>query len=110
MKLLIDHNLSPKLVQLLGDDFPGTLHLTTLGMDTQGDLDIWDYARDHGFAILTKDKDFYQRSTLLGHPPKVVHITIGNCPVGDAASAILNRVGHVKNFLKNSTRSYLILQ
>ena len=30
-----------------------------------------------------KDKDFYQRSAIVGQPPKVIHLTLGNCSVAD---------------------------
>lgn len=43
------------------------------------DEDVWDYARDNGFIIISKDSDFQQRSLLYGHPPKVVWLRMGNC-------------------------------
>jgi predicted nuclease of predicted toxin-antitoxin system len=41
MKLLFDHNLSPRLVDRLVDLFPGLTHLYTLGMDRQEDREVW---------------------------------------------------------------------
>ena len=38
----------------------------------------WDYARQHGFTLVTKDVDYYDRSGLLGHPPKVIWLRCGN--------------------------------
>ena len=32
-----------------------------------------------GYTIVTKDADFRQRSFLLGPPPKVIWIGLGNC-------------------------------
>jgi len=43
------------------------------------DRDIWLYAKENGFAIISKDDDFEQRSVLLGHPPKVIWLRLGNC-------------------------------
>lgn len=40
---------------------------------------VWDYAKVQGFAIVSKDSDFAERSFLYGSPPKVVWIRLGNC-------------------------------
>lgn len=109
MKLLLDHNLSPKLVRLLADEFTDTAHVFILGMASDSDIDIWDYARENDYAIVSKDKDFYQRSALLGQPPKVIHLTMGNCPMGDIATTLLNNSGQVKDFLRHKSKAYLIL-
>jgi len=58
MKLLFDHNLSPKLVDRLADLFPESTHLYTLGMDQAGDRDVWNYAQSNGFTIVTRDSDY----------------------------------------------------
>jgi len=107
--LLLDHNLSPRLAGMLGDEFGRIVHVDNLGMADDSDTDIWAYAKENGYAIVTKDKDFYQRSTLFGHPPKVIHLTMGNCSVADTAAALLDRSGHVKDFLKHSSKAYLVL-
>ena len=68
---LIDENL-PK------DVWAGisTIHVTDLG-DRKTDTDIWNYAKDKGHVIVTKDADFYDRILLEGKPPKVVWIREG---------------------------------
>lgn len=79
MKLLLDQNLSRRILPAIAEEFPDSAHVVHLGMDQDDDLDIWNYAHDHGFVIVSKDKDFLHRSVLKGHPPKIIHITIGNC-------------------------------
>jgi len=79
MKLLFDENLSPKLPWLLATLFPGSAHVRECGLLGQPDEDVWEYARGNGFAIVSKDSDFHQRSLLYGHPPKLVWLRIGNC-------------------------------
>ncbi len=107
--LLLDHNLSPKLIGRLEDEFGRVVHVDGLGMADDSDTAIWEYAKANGYTIVTKDKDFYQRSTIFGHPPKVIHLTLGNCSVADIVSAILNQSGHVKDFLKHPSKAYLVL-
>ena len=70
MKFLIDHNLSPKLVKHLAGTFPGCVHTENLGFGRTSDQDLWRYARENGFSILTKDTDYEQLSMLRGAPPK----------------------------------------
>ena len=74
MKLLFDHNLSPRLVNRLGDLYPNSNHLFNLGLDTVEDFIIWQYARDNEFIIVTKDSDFSELSLVGGFPPKVINL------------------------------------
>jgi len=75
LKLLFDANLSPKLVARLADLFPDLTHVFAAGLGQfTPDLAIWDYARDHGFTIVTADADFVQLVEQRGSPPKVVRI------------------------------------
>jgi predicted nuclease of predicted toxin-antitoxin system len=55
VKLLLDHNLSPKLVSRLADLHPGSTHLFLQGMDREADAAVWEYARTNGYVIVTKD-------------------------------------------------------
>lgn len=78
MKLLFDENLPPKLPGLLATLFPDSLHVRDCGLLGRTDEDVWEYARDNGFTIIS-NSDFQQRGLLYGHPPKIVWLRIGNC-------------------------------
>ena len=54
MKLLFDQNLSRFLVERVGDEFKGSLHVIQLGLDQATDREIWDWAGEHGFTIVSK--------------------------------------------------------
>lgn len=86
--LLFDHNLSPRLVGRLRSHFPGSAHVQGRGLERAGDAEVWAYARDNGFVIVTKDSDFNDLSLALGAPPKVVWLRIGNCTLGDVERAL----------------------
>lgn len=45
MKLLFDHNLSPRLIPQLADLHPQSQHVFLIGMDQDDDQQIWDYAK-----------------------------------------------------------------
>jgi predicted nuclease of predicted toxin-antitoxin system len=78
MKLLLDENLSRRIVPFLQADFPGTSQVALEGLERASDLDVWQYAKDHDFVIVSKDSDFYELSLLHGSPPKVVWLQVGN--------------------------------
>ena len=79
MKLLFDQNLSPRLVALLVDVFPESLHVRHAGLERAGDESVWHFAHDRGFAIVTRDSDFQERSQIAGTAPRIVWIRRGNC-------------------------------
>jgi len=83
VKLLFDQNLSPRLVVRLADVFPDSQHVFQLGLDRASDEDIWIYARDHEFTIVSKDADFTELSMLRGFPPKVLWLCLGNCTTAE---------------------------
>ena len=79
MKLLLDQNLSRKLVPHLDERYPGTSHVLLLGMSRSDDSDIWYYARLKGFTLVTKNTDMVDLCVLRGAPPRVIWLRIGNC-------------------------------
>jgi predicted nuclease of predicted toxin-antitoxin system len=90
MKLLFDQNLSFKLCQAIADLFPGSDHVRLLGLSEAGDHDVWDYAKAHGFTIVSQDADFAEMAALLGSPPKVIWLRTGNQST-EVVSVVLRR-------------------
>jgi predicted nuclease of predicted toxin-antitoxin system len=88
VKHLFDQNLSPRMVERLSDPFPGSEHVYRVGLDRASDTVLWDYARQNGFALVTQDADFSERSYALGHPPKVIWIRLGNCSTAQIESIL----------------------
>lgn len=77
--LLFDHNLSPKLLYRLASLYPGSSHVSLVGLDTADDRTVWEYARRHDYIIVTKDADYSELLLLYGFPPKIIWIRRGNC-------------------------------
>ena len=78
MKLLLDENLSRSMVPMLDLHYPGSSQIALLGLGQASDSEIWAYAAQHDFVIVTKDSDFIDLSTLYGHPPKMILLKTGN--------------------------------
>lgn len=108
MKLLFDENLSHRLPRLVATLFPSSQHVRELGLKGQTDEKIWQYAIMNQFAIISKDKDFYQRALLYGSPPKFIWLCLGNCTRDDLLNLIRR---HEKDILafETSAESVLIL-
>ncbi|HEX7154880.1 MAG TPA: DUF5615 family PIN-like protein [Thermoanaerobaculia bacterium] len=79
MKLLLDHNLSHKLVGRLADVYPDSTQTRLLNFGRAGDSELWFYARTHGYIFVTKDRDVAELAVLRGAPPKIVWLRMGNC-------------------------------
>ena len=109
MKLLFDQNLSYQLVRRLADAYPGSAHVRLLGLAQTDDSEIWKFAAREGFTVVSKDSDFQQLAMLLGPPPKVIWIRLGNCQV-DAVEALFRQgFSAVAEFLADSDLAVLAL-
>ena len=109
MKLLFDQNLSHRLVTLLATEFSGSQHVRNVGMATATDSVVWEYAAKQGFVIVSKDTDFQQRAVLLGYPPKVVWIRLGNCSTTEVVDLLRTRQADLQAFEADPTASFLAL-
>lgn len=78
MKLLLDENLSRRLVPVLQEFYPGSSQVALLGLEQASDLEIWEFAKKNEYVLVTKDDDFRGLATLRGYPPKVILLTLGN--------------------------------
>lgn len=58
MKLLFDQNLSPRLPQVLADLYPESSHVSFHALDQASDYAVWEFARQEGFTLVSKDTDF----------------------------------------------------
>ena len=98
MKLLLDENLSRRLVPYLQADFPGSSHVARLSLEQTSDNSIWEYAKTNGYVIVTRDADFEEISSLRGHPPQIIWLKIGNL----SKAAVLNLVKNNRQWIEKA--------
>ena len=110
MKLLFDQNLSDQLVLLLADLFPNSTHVKTIRLDTATDAELWDYARENDYFIVSKDTDFRNRSVIYGFPPKVIWIRIGNCSTSAVEENLRKHLADIKEFAKDANVGLFVLR
>lgn len=58
MKLLLDENLSRRLLPFLLHDYPGSSHACLLNLESATDVEVWTTAKTQDFVIVTRDADF----------------------------------------------------
>ncbi len=109
MKLLFDENLSHKLVRLLADLFPDSVHVRDIGLKAADDPVVWEYAKHNGLMIVSKDSDMHQRSFVFGYPPKVVWVRLGNCSTSDVERLLRRQFDSIKAFYEDINASFLSL-
>ena len=109
MKLLFDQNLSRNLVQALSAVYRDSSHVALCGLETADDRAVWDYAKEHGFAIVSKDTDFHYLCFLYGAPPKVVWIRLGNCTTGHVEALLRVRAADVRELIEDEDAALLVL-
>ena len=79
VKLLLDENLSDRIISRVVDLFPDSTHINAVGLREAEDFVVWEWAKKHEFTIVSKDTDFHQRAIVFGHPPKIIWLRVGNC-------------------------------
>jgi predicted nuclease of predicted toxin-antitoxin system len=109
MTFLFDHNLSPQLIDCLADLYPQSQHIFQLGLDQATDRQVWNYARQNEFTIVTRDSDYSDLSILLGFPPKVIWIRRGNCSTKTIEAILRSTVDVIEDFLNSPSVGVLTL-
>lgn len=107
--LLFDQNLAPVLARRLADLYPESAHVRDAGLAAADDEAIWAHAAAGGYAIVTKDDDFRQRSFVRGAPPKVVWTKLGNCATADIEAALRARHADVVAFAADPVAALLVI-
>lgn len=110
MKLLLDHNLSPRLVAKLTAAFPDTIHVRDVDLEAASDKAVWDFALGNDCVIVSKDSDFHQLAFLQGPPPKVIWIRLGNCSTSEIEALLLQSAEQIRAFILDEESAFLIAE
>ncbi len=104
MKLLLDQNISFRVVKLLSNSFNEVEHIKELGLTDYSDIQIWEFAYKHNYTVVTFDSDFIDLATLKGSPPKIIWLRFGNSNNLKIANKLLGKADKIREFI-NSTNS-----
>ena len=80
VKLLLDENLSDRIISRVADLFPDSTHR------------------------------FSSKAIVFGHPPKFIWLRVGNCQTGLITNLLRSRYQVIRQFIESETESLLILE
>lgn len=103
MKILIDQNISYRLLARIESEFPNCFHVKDLDLMDAIDFQIFQYARQNDFdLIFTLDEDFNIIQLEHSIPPKIVWFRVGNCSTRILAQIVLDKAKIIRAFLIDS--------
>ena len=110
MKLLLDENLSRRLVPSLQSAFPGSDHVNLLGLERSTDAQLCVYADEHDFVICSKDDDFQRLVAARGYRPRLIHLMLGNVVNDTVLAAPLRAADRLQRAFSDPTVGVVVLQ
>jgi len=84
--------------------------VTDCNLGGADDNAVWEYAKTNGFAIVSKDSDFTERSILSSNPPKIIWLRIGNCSTLEIEKLLRTAHELIRNFIENDDETCLLLR
>ena len=107
--LLLDENLSPRLIARIEPRFPKSLHVIYASLDNSPDIELWSFAKANGLAIVSKDKDFLSMLEAFGHPPELIFLKIGNVKLAVVERVLMGNQQIIHSFLNDECKGLLEL-
>ena len=108
MKILLDANLSWRLIKKLSPYFDEVLHSSNLPYNQPiKDLEIWDFTKKEKFNSITQDDDFEKILFLKGAPPKIIFLKTFNSNTQTLADILISNIDNIKTF-HNSNSDQLL--
>ena len=102
MKLLIDQNISHRILPILDNHFSSIHHVRELGLINASDHEIFMFAREHDYdAVITLDDDFVKLLNVFSFPPKIIWLRTGNCTTPYLASILNSKFHSLKEFVRS---------
>ena len=99
MRLLFDQNISFRIISKIKFEFPEAKQVRELGIENYSDVEIWKFAKEKEYTIVTFDADFYDLSNFKGFPPKIIWLRFGNTKTDFIANIINSRHSLIKEFI-----------
>jgi predicted nuclease of predicted toxin-antitoxin system len=110
LSLLLDENLSPRLLPRLASLFPGLIHVRDIGLKGASDEMIWDWAKRNSYTIVTTDSDFSAISGNKGWPPKVIHLEECDFPLRVIEDLLRQNAVRIAEFEKDLDTALLTVR
>jgi predicted nuclease of predicted toxin-antitoxin system len=104
MKLLLDENISRRLVALLQSNLPGSEHVIGVGLAGASDREIFGFSGKFGYTLVTKDDDFVALAAAAGYAQSLILIRLGNVDNSQLLQALNGSVARIEALFAAGTR------
>lgn len=101
MKILLDQNLSYRIIKKLNSIYPEINHVSNFNLQASDDKVVWEFAKNNDFTLVTQDSDFYDFSILKGFPPKIIWIKCGNTSTNNIIEILTKNYQSIKDFIED---------
>jgi predicted nuclease of predicted toxin-antitoxin system len=100
VKLLLDENLSWRMIKQLQPFFAAVVHVSELKISQPADdISIWNYAKQNDFTIISKDDDFEKIVLLRKAPPKLIYLKTFNLSTKGLVDLIIENKEKLVEFI-----------
>jgi len=97
MKLLFDQNISYRLIDKINDIFPEGIQVKKLNLENVSDKEIWRFAKENNYTIVTFESEFFDLAMIFGHPPKIIWLRTGNTTTNNLEKLLRKKLISLKN-------------
>jgi predicted nuclease of predicted toxin-antitoxin system len=105
--LLLDENISHKLISKLSSNFNGIKHIKDFVAIGTDDNTIWEIAKKNSLTIVTFDSDYEDILSINGFPPKIIWLRFGNTSSNTIVTTLLHHSTTIISFLHNNNLGIL---
>ncbi|MEC5166030.1 putative nuclease of putative toxin-antitoxin system [Flavobacterium sp. PL11] len=98
MKLLFDQNILFRILSKIKVHFPEAKQVRQLGIENYSDLEIWKFAKENQFTIVTFDSDFFDLLSLQGHPVNIIWLRFGYTFIYVLSTLLITKASITKDF------------
>ncbi len=110
MKLLLDLNISYRVIKPLEEIFGEVAQVGRLGLGQTDDAMIWQYALVNNYAIITLDEYFQNRNLIAGNPMKVIWLRKESLTTNQIVEILLKNAQVITAFLIGENQEYNCLE
>jgi len=109
VNLLFDQNISPRILKILPSEFSNCQQVRFIGLEDSSDYEIFQYAKNNNFAVVTFDADFVDLNTIYGTPPKIVYLNTGNLTTKSVSNLLTDNILRIHHYMKSDSDDILEL-
>ena len=102
MRFLFDQNISHRIIKLLPKNYSGSSSVKKEGLINAPDRQIWEFAKELDYIIVTQDSDFNDLTSLFGFPPKIIWIRTGNIKTQAILNILIDYTQEIEDFIKSN--------